>query len=149
MPSDFENGRFYPNTVVSGGRSARDKVIADMQASLNRIEQKQDSYSAQLTDIQHQISSRLELVAHNTTAMNNSLHAIQTTNSKLVDVISSRQVVPTIVLIIIVVLLAGIFLTRELAVTGGRAKFSLDGLDISSGNRAVLDFKQTPTTNGQ
>jgi hypothetical protein len=66
--------------------------------------------------------------------MSKSLELIQAANSKLIDVISNRSSVPTIVMLIVVAMLAGIFMTRELAISGGRAKFSLSGVDIESGS---------------
>lgn len=143
MP-EYENGRFYPKVAVENARQSRERIIADIHSGLERIEAKQDEYGNRLSAIETRINSHLELVAQNTTSMSKSLETIQATNSKLVDVISSRSVMPTMVVMMLIVLLAGIFLTRELAMSGGRAKFSIDGLDISSGHHAVLDFKETP-----
>lgn len=142
MP-DYENGRTYPS-AAEGLKSARDRLVHDIQSSLTRLEDKQDQYGGRLAAVESRINAHLELVASNTTSMSRSLEAIQLTNTKLVDAISGRNVVPTAVMVIVVVLMAGIFLTRELAMTGGRAKLSLEGLDISSGNHAVLDLKETP-----
>lgn len=141
--AEHENGRAYPH-VSEFMKSGRDHVMQDIKSCLTRLEDKQDQYGNRLTAVENRINAHLELVASNTTSMSRSLEAIQFTNSKLVDAISGRNVVPTVVMVIVLVLMAGIFLTRELAMTGGHAKLSLDGLDISSGHHAVLDLKETP-----
>jgi hypothetical protein len=133
--SEYENGRFIPKAVGGGVKAQKDALNSWCHDALVRIEQAQAHYSTRLDKIEDKLETQLEIVANNTTSMSRSLELIQATNSKLIDVISNRSSVPTIVMLIVVAMLAGIFLTRELAMNGGRAKFSLSGVDIASGSQ--------------
>lgn len=131
--ADWENGKAQPK-IVSGGRTHNSEPFtAWCHETLSRIEKTQAGYSARLDKIEDKLEKQLEIVASNTTSMSASLELIQATNSKLVDVISNRSSVPTVVVLMVIAMLAGVFLTRELAVTGGRARFGLSGVDIESG----------------
>jgi hypothetical protein len=131
--AEYENGKAFPKIVSDREKGHRESFSGWCHEALVRIEQAQAQYSNRLDKIEDKLETQLEIVAQNTTSMSRSLELIQQTNSKLIDVISNRNSVPTIVVLIVIAMLAGIFLTRELAMTGGRAKFSLSGVDIASG----------------
>ena len=133
--TDFENGRFYPRGI-EGPRQSRQHFQETVEASLGRIERTQDSYNQRLTNIEERLNSQLQLVADNTTSMSRSLELIQASNTKLIDVISHKGSVPTGVVIAVVAMLAGVFLTRELAISGGRAKLGLSGVAIESNGQS-------------
>lgn len=133
MTNDFTGNRTYPRAVYEGGRFSREKVVGSIKETLARIEEKQSDYSSRLTTVENRINHQLEVVAENTTSMSRSLEAIQMTNSKLVDVIGKKDGVPSVVMVVVVLVVAAIFLTRELAITGGSAKLGMDGIDITSG----------------
>ncbi len=131
--AEYENGKAFPKIVSDREKGHRESFSGWAHEALVRIEQTQAQYSNRLDKIEDKLETQLEIVAQNTTSMSRSLELIQATNSKLIDVISNRSSVPTIVMLIVVAMLAGVFLTRELAISGGRAKFSLSGVDIASG----------------
>jgi hypothetical protein len=131
--SDYQNGRASVKGLSDTNRQSRESFGGWCHEALVRIEQAQADYSSRLDKIEDKLETQLEIVATNTTSMSRSLELIQQTNSKLVDAISNKSSVPTVVVLMVIGLLAGVFLTRELAVSGGRAKFSLSGVDISSG----------------
>jgi len=133
--AEYENGKAFPKIVSDRDRAHKELFSGWCHDALVRIEQAQAHYSNRLDKIEDKLETQLEIVATNTTSMSRSLELIQATNSKLIDVISNRSSVPTIVMLIVVAMLAGIFLTRELAMNGGRAKFSLSGVDIASGSQ--------------
>jgi len=131
--AEYENGKAFPKIVSDREKGHRESFSGWAHEALVRIEQTQAQYSNRLDKIEDKLETQLEIVATNTTSMSRSLELIQQTNSKLVDAISNKSSVPTVVVLMVIGLLAGVFLTRELAVSGGRAKFSLSGVDISSG----------------
>lgn len=119
------------SSIIERGRQRRLEFI-QVKETLERIEGKQADYSNRLSSIETKINLQLEVVAANTTSMARTLEAIQMTNSKLVDAITGRSSVPTLVMLMVIAMLSTVFLVRELALSGGRAKISLDGVDITS-----------------
>jgi len=111
--------------------------IRAVKGTLDRIEERQSDYGVRLSSIENKINSQLEVVASNTTSMAKTLEAIQVTNSKLVDAITNKNSVPTLVMLLVITMLSTVFLVRELALSGGRAKISLEGVDISSRTNEV------------
>jgi hypothetical protein len=147
MP-DFENGKTTLRKFNEAARAENQSFPTPTESSFHhtheivlRIERAQSQYVARLDRIEAQLESQLEIVAANTTSMSRTLELIQQTNTKLIDAISNKSSVPTTVVLIVIVMLAGIFLTRELAVSGGRAKFTLSGVDIASGAQVKEDSK--------
>lgn len=132
---DHENGKFIPKAIVNRDRERHEPFSGWCHEALKRIESAQAEYSTRLDKIEDKLEQQLEIVASNTTSMSKSLDLIQQTNSKLIDVISNKSSVPTIVMLLVIAMLAGIFLTRELAMSGGRASFTLSGVDIDSGKK--------------
>ena len=133
MGNEHENGRFYPKMALENAKARRQGIVAEVHEALVQIQREQTNYSLRLDTVEDKLERQLEVVAGNTTAMSRSLEAIQVTNSKLVDVITNRSSVPAIVMIFVTAMIAGIFLTRELAISGGRAKINLQGVDINAG----------------
>jgi hypothetical protein len=131
--SDFENGRYYPKSNLDDARGRRQGFQEQVENALGRIEKGQASYHSRLETIEAKLNSHLEIVAENTSNMSKSLELIQASNTKLIDVISNKNSVPTGVVIFIIVMITGVFLTRELANSGGRAKLSISGVDIEGG----------------
>lgn len=119
--------------VSNPGGSKRLELVESVKETLERIESKQQDYSTRLSSIETKINMQLEVVAQNTTSMARTLDAIQATNAKLVDALTSKNSVPTLVMLMVIGMLSTVFLVRELALSGGRAKFTLEGVDIGTG----------------
>lgn len=116
--------------------SSRSNVVSAFQETLDRIEREQGRYTNRLDSIEDKLNSQLTIVAENTTAMSRSLEAIQQTNSRLVEAITGKNTVPASVLLAAIIFISVIFLMRELALTGGRARISMNGLDLTAGGVA-------------
>lgn len=132
--TDKVNGRLSKPCILTEAHEREGAGMVVVHKALARIENEQARYGQRLDLIETKLNAQLQIVADNTTSMSHSLELIQQANSKLIDVISNRNSVPSTVMMLVMLLMAGIFLARELALTGGRASVNMSGVEISTGN---------------
>lgn len=151
MENSHHSNSFCDPVMITKTLSEVNNRVDNIEVHQKQILETQNKQTEILMGLKDSLTASMNSIAMNTGVMTASLgainvtmSAIEKTNTKLIDSLSSKMTVPIAVVLFILVVFSALFLSQTLLV-GGTAKIGLNGIEMHTFSPAGHSDKEVST----